>query len=250
MRRVLEKLSHALEILLFPGGWRAKLKTPAFNRDAWHMCITLARMGVKPATVLDVGANVGQFALAAGHILQPRKLFSFEPIPDVFGQLQKLPLGNGIDFEPVCMALSDVVGQADFRITSQSASSSLLPLGKVHQELYPEITEDRVISVRLETLDTFLKTQDCPEPRLLKLDVQGSELDVLKGCQRLAETFSWILLETSTIPFYRNGSTFSEIEAYLTANGFRWLGPVAIHEPCADRVAPTMQFDALYGRDD
>lgn len=240
------KLSRLLEILLLPGGLAAKLRTPAFHQGDWRMCRTLAAMGVRPQTVVDVGANLGQFALAAAHMLRPQRVISFEPIPEVCAKLQSVRMPRAIKFEAVCTALGEVSGHAEFRVMSQTASSSLLPLGRIHQDLYPEIREERIIPVAVQTLDHFLSTHPLAGPSLLKLDVQGSELDVLRGCNRLKDHFRWILLETSTTPFYRGGAAFEQIQAHLSAQGYRWLGPITVHQPMEIKPAESLQFDALY----
>lgn len=235
-----------MEILLLPGGLAAKLRSPAFHQGEWQMCRTLAAMDVRPRTVVDVGANIGQFALAAAHMLRPQRLISLEPIPEARGRLQKLPLPSGIDFETCGVALADRPGKAEFRVMSQTASSSLLPLGRIHQDLYPEIREERKIPVPVETLDMFLAKHPLFAPSLLKLDVQGAELAVLRGCAHLAKSFRWILLETSTIPFYEGGAGFAEIHSHLSQAGYRWLGPIAVHQPAETKSTDSLQFDALY----
>ena len=241
-----EKVLRLMEILLLPGGLAAKLRTPAFHQGDWKMCCTLAAMGVQPRTVVDVGANIGQFALAAAHMLRPNRLISLEPIPEVCAKLQSLRMPQGITFQACCTALGQISGQAEFRVMSQTASSSLLPLGKIHRDLYPEIMEERKIPVAVQTLDHFLSTHPLTGPSLLKLDVQGSELEVLMGCMCLKEHFRWILLETSTIPFYRGGAAFAEIQAHLSTQGYRWLGPITVHQPMEIKPAESLQFDALY----
>jgi FkbM family methyltransferase len=246
MKPVWIKLSRLMEILLLPGGLAAKLRTSAFHQGDWQMCRTLGAMGVRPRAVVDVGANIGQFALAAAHMLRPERLISLEPIPEVRGRLQKLPLPSGIDFEICGVALADRPGEAEFRVMSQTASSSLLPLGRIHQDLYPEIREERTIRVPVETLDIFLAKHPLLAPSLLKLDVQGAELAVLRGCARLTESFRWILLETSTLPFYTGGAGFAEIHTHLSQAGYRWLGPVTVHQPQEIKPADSLQFDALY----
>ena len=240
------KLSRLLQILLLPGGLASKLRTPAFHQGDWQMCRTLAAMGVRPRTVVDVGANLGQFALAAAHMLRPQKIISLEPIPEVFEKLRQLPIPREIDFEPACVALGEEPRQAEFRVMSQTASSSLLPLGQIHRNLYPEIREEKTIPVSIETLDTFLSGRSMGPPSLLKLDVQGSELAVLRGCRCLRDHFRWILLETSTLPFYDQGGVFAEIEAHLSGRGYRWLGPVTVHQPVEVKPTDSLQFDALY----
>lgn len=210
------------------------------------MCRTLAAMGVRPLTVVDVGANIGQFALAAAHMLRPQRLISLEPIPEVCAKLQSLRIPPGVKAQAVCTALGEVARDAEFRVMSQTASSSLLPLGPIHRDLYPEIREERTVRVAVETLDHFISNHPFAKPALLKLDVQGSELDVLQGCRRLKDHFEWILLETSTQPFYQGGAAFSEIHSHLCHQGYRWLGPVTIHQPMKIGPAESLQFDALY----
>jgi len=244
--KLLQKIANFLEILQFPQGLQEKIRSAAFCRGDWHMCRTLAGLGVRPRGIVDVGANIGQFALAAGHFLRPLKIVSVEPIPAAQNQLRKLILPPGIQFQPYELALAEQPGSAEFHVMTQSSSSSLLPLGEPHLDLYPQIREEKTIQVRVDTLDSLLKKEELPRPALLKLDVQGSELAVVRGCSRLKDFFQWILVEVSTTPFYQGGTGFEPLHEHLIGQGYHWLGPVTVQFPPVLKRAPSLQFDALY----
>lgn len=246
MTALMTKLSSLLEILQLPGGLSAKIRIPAFHQGLWQQCQILAALGVRPRSVLDVGANVGQFALAAAHILKPERILAVEPIPEIFEKLKRLPMPSGVAFEALCLALGEAAGQAKFHLMSQADSSSLLPIGALHQALYPEVRDKGDISVKVETLEDFLSRHPSPQPCLLKLDVQGAELQVLRGGGNFENKFRWVFLETSSEPFYEGSAVFWEVDRFLTSRGYQWVGPVAIHYPSKIRPASSLQFDALY----
>ena len=68
---------------------RALLTWPKFSRTSFRLVNALRRQEIAPRTVIDVGANAGQFAVAAAKLLAPAKLYAFEAIPEVCERLKK-----------------------------------------------------------------------------------------------------------------------------------------------------------------
>ena len=87
-------------------------------------------------TLVDAGANTGQFAR---HFLQQRAgspAYSFQPLEDCFQELQRGMAGVP-GFTAFNVALADSEGEVDFYRSKSSPSSSLLPMGRAHKELFP-----------------------------------------------------------------------------------------------------------------
>lgn len=102
--------------------------------------------------MIDVGANVGQFAVAAARLLMPAALYSFEPLPGVVKRLEKnLSNVSGAS----AMALGDREGSSSFRLDAHSHSSSILPLVFGHRAAFPAPTETEPITVPTATLTLF-----------------------------------------------------------------------------------------------
>jgi len=85
----------ALDLLLDPRAVRAFITWPMFSLTSFRMVSGLARQGVLPATIIDVGANVGQFAVAAAKLIPNVRVHSFEPAPEAAQQLRRNVAGIG-----------------------------------------------------------------------------------------------------------------------------------------------------------
>lgn len=240
----IQKLSNLCEMLLLPNGLRLKLCEKSFNLGDFRVCCRLRAAGVMPASVYDVGANVGQFALSAANVWPGIPIFSFEPVPSAFSELEKLA-SKYQTIRPMPIALGAEPGMAVMHVTNQTQSSSLLKLHRNHLEAYPDIREEETPEVPVSTLAAQLDSLASPAPRLLKLDVQGFEASVLHGAGRALKEFQWILLETSTRPMYEGETLFEELCSILVKSGFRFVAPFHIHFSQSGAVG---QFDALFER--
>ena len=131
----------------------------------------------------DVGANIGVFSLIAAKIVGPNgSFFSFEPSPDVFLALQSNTIGNNsIKIFPYGIGNAD--GSASFAAQRMSAGSSFTEeVTELNRHYHPG-EAIRQVSVTIKKLDTLLS--DLRPPSLVKIDVEGFELEVLKGSGRL-----------------------------------------------------------------
>jgi FkbM family methyltransferase len=216
----------------------------AYSRSDLDVCKRLLRSGIEPRCIVDAGANIGQFALAATTVWPGIPIHSFEPLPAALAGLRDLASRHPHILPSGC-ALGAEPGTAKLRVTSYDLSSSLLPLHAHHRELYPDITETDAVEVEVRTLAQIVPELSGPDPRLLKLDVQGFEHRVLAGAGPDLAAFRWILLETSTTPMYEGEILFDDLNAFLRGRGFRFRSPVHIHPTPAGGIG---QFDALFER--
>lgn len=134
-------------------------------------------------TIIDVGANQGQFARRARALFPTAQIFCFEPLPEPFSVLRKLAQ---IDhrIEPFQLALGNEKGIASFHLHSDhSPSSSFLKSTEVCHTAYPQTENQETVGVALTTLDDWYTPRQCMlKPELLiKLDVQGYEDRVIEG---------------------------------------------------------------------
>ena len=162
--------------------------------------ITLAKeLGVFPKGVIHVGAHEAQEEQDYSGIKQ----LYIEPIPD----LAKLLKTRGLNV--IECAISNYTGTADFYITDFDQGSSLLmPL---------EHSVQKKITVNVDTLENVVL--DFISYNCLVLDVQGSELDVLKGAK--VENFDLIVCETNTRERYSGAPLHEDILRYMEDNGFK-----------------------------
>jgi FkbM family methyltransferase len=137
---------------------------------------------LKPGmTFVDIGSNKGDFALLAAKVMEDRgRVLAFEPVPDNLHWLRKSVALNGYEsVEIVEIALSDANGRVPIYLGPWSGWHSLLPVASESGE---------TIEVTARTLDSFMAEQEDPRVDVIKIDVEGAEMQVLHGAARtLAE---------------------------------------------------------------
>lgn len=124
---------------------------------------------------LDIGANVGKFSILVGKKLgENGKVFAFEPEINNLKILKKNILINKIkNIEIIPLACSDKKGFADFFIDLNSSGGHSLYKNK----------SSKKISIETDTIDHFLKNNNIKKVDLVKIDVEGAEILVLKGAK-------------------------------------------------------------------
>lgn len=234
-----------LDLLLEPGSVRAIASWPKFSITSFKLVSGLARQGILPRTVIDVGANVGQFAIASAMIFSNVKIHSFEPVPEIVSKLRAniRTLGNVIVYP---FALGERQCKCSFHVNSHSQSSSILALGKPHLEAFPEERESRMIEVQLTTLDAVFDEIELMPPVLLKLDVQGYEAQTLAGGTNTLKRCEYVVAEASFRPMYDGEIPFTGLVEMMARENFEFARPVGwLTEP---RTGEVLQIDTLFQR--
>lgn len=198
------------------------------------------------STILDVGANIGQFALGVRERWPQSKIISIEPGEKAFKILSKRAAVDP-NWTALQTALGDEVGLIILNEYEYSVASSTLPVSNSHAEHIRDVGSARQIKVPLKTLDGSIDIEQLRSPVLLKIDVQGSELSVLRGAENVLRNISIILLELSIIPLYKEQPLFDQIYSFLRAHGFYLLDIVDVSRSIVDRRL--LQCDALFARE-
>lgn len=105
-------------------------------------------------TIIDIGANEGQFAYFLRSLMPDAMMYSFEPLKDCYEALLK-NRGGDPRFKAFNLAISDRCGEVPFHRSSFSQSSSLLPSDQLHKENFPFAAEETLITVQSVTLDSI-----------------------------------------------------------------------------------------------
>lgn len=196
-------------------------------------------------TVLDVGANTGQFAALIHQALPQVRLYAFEPLRDCCEQLQKTMAGVS-DFQAFDFALGDTNGQTQIHRNEFSASSSLLPMEDLHKRAFPYTAQAHVETIEIRRLDDVAKDLQIDDELLIKVDVQGAEDKVISGGGQTFSRASVLILETTFVPLYQGQVLFDAIYDRLRRMGFTYMGTEhIIRHPQTGRV---LQCDALFLR--
>ena len=241
---MLARLARLLGALERPGVWRAALSWPKFSLASFLIVSRLKQHGVAPATVVDVGANVGQFAVASAKLFRGVTVISVEPDPQIAKQLKENVKRLPVDV--VVVALGEQTGQAAFHVNRDSQVSSLLPLGSDRECDFPDSKVIGRITVNVETLDTLFSDRILKAPILLKLDVQGFEEQVLRGGGAFLQRVQWVVVEVAFGNLYEGEADFASILKLLEDKGLIFTRPVNWFT--SPRTGEVIEMDALFTR--
>jgi len=231
------------ELIQTPGALSAFLKWPKFSLAAFQIISRAKLAGVKPKTVVDVGANIGQFAVASSRLFQGAEVFPVEPDPRVAEELRKnvgMPVAENVRVT----AVGDSIGTATFHVNRDPQVSSLLPLGVDRIESFPDSRVVEVITVPVTTLGVLFDGVELAEPILLKIDVQGFEDRVIAGAGVFLERVRWVLMEVSFSKLYEGERDFETIVDLLKKHGFRFVRPMNFH--FSPKTGEIIEMDALF----
>lgn len=195
---------------------------------------TLCRQhDIQPRGVIHVGAHEGLEWSSYQGMGITTAIF-IEANPAVFARLSaNLGAVNGVTL--VNCAIAATSGRAMLHVTSADQSSSLLPLSR-HLHHYPTIVETEVIEVETRALDDLLYELQLTAAsfNLLNIDIQGAELNALKGAKRLLAHIDAINVEVNFEELYAGCAQIEEIDDFLLGSGFQ-------------RVAITCPFHRSWG---
>jgi FkbM family methyltransferase len=225
------------------------MQVPAFRRALLHgVAATVEHAGplrpLKVASVLDVGANNGQFALLARHLWPTAVICSFEPLVDAASRFSAV-LGSDRAIRLFNVALGRESGQADFHVSRRSDSSSMLAITSRQTATFPGTDEVSTIKVPVDRLDALLAAADLAPPALLKIDVQGFEIAVLEGCGEMLDRVDHVYCECSFKELYRRQALAHQVVRWLDARGFPLQG---IYNVTYDGHGQAVQGDFLFER--
>ena len=247
MQKLLDKLYQILPYLFDRETLKAIFFWPRFSIASYSNALSLFRLGIRPRTVIDVGANTGQFTIAAARIFKGAKIHAFEPLPNCVKKLRRLTL-NLPDVEIHAVAIGHRRGKCDFFVNAYSQASSMLRLSKKKSAQFPNLEEINTIHIDMETLDSFFAERCMKGPVLLKIDVQGSEKLVLEGAREMLKRIDYVLLEASFTPTYVGEPLFPELFEIMGELSFGFIRPINfLRHPGSGEI---LQADVLFGRTD
>lgn len=200
--------------------------------------------GLSVATVVDVGANRGQFSLLARHLWPLSVIHAFEPETTAAEAYARLMAGDA-KASLTRTAIGDVDGRSTLFVAQSTDNSSLLASTDMQLEYGRGAKLDHMQEVSVARLDSLLGDRDFPLPALLKLDIQGGELAALHGAGDLLNRFTHILVEVSFAPLYQDQPLAGEVADFLQGRGFRLAG---IGDPGRNGDGVCVQADFLFVR--
>jgi FkbM family methyltransferase len=197
----------------------------------------LRRCGFQPASVIDIGAFIGGWTQSTRTIWPEAKYLMIEPQPNKQERLRGMCNGS-VSLESVI--LGSVQSEAVPYHMDDLGGSSVL---EQFQDKCPNIA-----ALPMNTLDNLPAARKMAGPILLKADVQGYELEVLRGASETLKKVEIILLEISTLPYNIGAPLFADVIAFLAERRFPVYDICHVHRRQSDEAA--FQVDVLFARED
>lgn len=195
-------------------------------------------------TVLDVGANRGQFALIAAERFPRAEIVCFEPLAGPRAVLERV-FQDGATVRVVGTAVAASAKASEMFVSRANDSSSLLRPSDLQLATFPGTDVVETVTFMTERLDVLLNGDELARPILLKIDVQGTELEVLRSAGRLLDEVDTVLVECSFVELYHGQSLADEIIRFLHDRSFRLAGIV---NPYIDALGVVAQVDLVFAR--
>lgn len=172
---------------------------------------------IYPKIVWDIGANKGQWSYVLSQIVDLEQAVLFEPQSGLHRKLEGLDLG-GTQKSIFKCALGE--SQGEMKLSGGSPSASLLDASSNQHEFFPGSFHDESEIVSIKRLDDIYQQNDLLAPDLIKIDVQGYELNVLRsGIEVLSET-KFLVVELSFRDFYIGQPPLWKLIKFLDEQGF------------------------------
>lgn len=194
--------------------------------------------------IMDVGASNGRISKRLLKLFPEAHAYAFEPNPlyrDTLLDYAK----KETRFHPQFFAVSDNDGSVELQITASPGSTSMFTPGRFLKNLDPQgSVVKHTEQVECLTLDHWLNKNNSPDIQVMKFDIQGGELNAMKGAVNVLET-KVLLIYTEILfnPLYDGGSIYSDIDRILRSHGFILYN---IYKPRADKKDMLLWGNAIY----
>lgn len=235
-RDIMSRRLHAAMNRVLPVSLRQGLRDMASafiptmrHLDMWARLEHVALLGLAPEVIFDIGAAEGAWAQRVSRIWPKARIVGFEPnesrVPALEATRANLP-----NFSYQRCFLGSTIREVEY-VDSRDETS-----------LYDRAAVGTKVAAPMVTLDSLIARRDVPLPNFLKLDVQGYELEVLKGGQVALSAAQAVLLEVNVYHLSPEMPTVLDVLRYMDANGFFWYDILGLLRRPTDDAMSHMDF--------
>lgn len=192
--------------------------------------------------ILDIGANVGDFAYACCKFWKRPEVYCFEPTPEIYSQLARR-FKNQSFVHCYDLAITQNHGRIHFNSYENSKLSSVM-------ELNPQIIDagfgkniKKDISVQSETLAEIINNTVKKDIDLIKIDVQGSEIETLASLDRAVYKIAYIQLELSPYESYKSAPKMHEVLKFMADRGYYLTH---VHSPLINQKGIVVHIEGIF----
>ncbi len=201
----------------------------------------MRRLGFRPTGVVDIGAYMGEWTMMARGIFPEAAFLMVEAQESKREVLEQVQLQDpsSVNYRIALLGAASREGVEFHQYDIAPTASSVLAA----QAGAPA----RLVKCKMETLDNMLNHAGFRRPELIKIDVQGYELEVLKGGREALATAEAIVMEVSLIELYKGNPLMPEVIAFMQERRFQCYDiPTLLRRP-SDRVL--WQVDMIFVKD-
>lgn len=189
-----------------------------FESDYEKENIEFLKKVCKPnMTVFDIGAHLGLMSMICSQLMTKKgKVYSFEPTPKTFEVLKKVIQLNKVTelVIPVNKAVAKENATIDFYLSADEGSNSNSLVSKNHRDRKP-------VKINVTSLDLFVSENTISKVDLIKIDAEGSELDVLLGAENTIFKFKPIIILALHPPLIiNNNHNIEDIYNFLIKHNY------------------------------
>lgn len=234
-----EKIHAGLKVF----GIRVSLARPL--RDSLVLTrLKSEELGVR--TILDIGANTGQFAKGVRKAGWARQIVSFEPTSEAYKRLSEHARKDPLWTAAPQMAIGSIEGEVEINISVNSVSSSIFQVDHRSTDVEPDSGFRAVEKVAVRDLDSVM-LPEWQAPFTMKIDTQGFELEVLRGARATLENTAVVSIEMSLSKLYEGGASLVDVYSFLEQAGFRCISLTEVF--CDFARNEVLQVDGTFVRD-
>jgi FkbM family methyltransferase len=186
-------------------------------------------------TIFDVGAYKGHVAATYHQLFPTADIYSFEPFPPSY-ELLAQRFGKHSKIHLVNCAVSSQSGESTFNVNQNPATNSLLATGQGYSAV--KAVTDKQIQVPTVTLDEFVASRNLAAPEILKFDIQGNELNALRGAEQMLSGEGPLLIYTEVLfeQLYQNCARFGDLAEFLAGKSYDLYNLYSLHHSPEGRL--------------
>jgi FkbM family methyltransferase len=217
MRRALRGTGRGAQIPVENSGQGLGTETEKFRAGIPSLPGLLEHLrdnGFSPSAILDIGANAGEWSRVAASVFASSRILMFDGDPENEPALHNTVREIGTRSSYIlCLLGAEKKSEVTFyRPEAGTTGSSVLP----------EMTsyDKEAIKLKMDTLDSLTENAGLGDPVLMKLDVQGFELEILKGGEKTLGLSEVVIMEASLLPYNEGAPLFADVVAFMHQEGY------------------------------
>lgn len=202
---------------------RIRFKKESINYNRYKLFDKKWLLDSNIHTIIDIGANVGEFTIIFAELFPDATVFAFEPLPNCYRQLQERTKNrNNIHCYNVGLGNED--GSMEIHESDWHPASSFREMDSLHKMNYPHSSGSKDLTVNIKRLDDVLEGEKLVDNIFIKMDVQGFEDEVIKGGNKIFSKAKVIIVEVSFEQLYKGEPLFHGLYSLLEPLGFKFAG--------------------------